>query len=86
MISSKIVEQSQMKSPFGSKLREIIRFFALRLLTDWQRKKIKNMLLAIRRIPARIMGLESLWAEQQEEIERALSDIAPLPKPKQYTG
>jgi hypothetical protein len=65
-------------SPHGSKLLELIRYLANLLLTDSQRKKIKNFLARLQQIPVRLLGLEALIQSQKEEIGRLKSRLTIL--------
>jgi hypothetical protein len=65
-------------SPHGSKLWEMIRFLANRLLTDSQRKKIKTFAAKLQRIPLKLMGVEALIESQKTEIERLKSRLTIL--------
>lgn len=65
-------------SPHGSKLWELCRYLANQLLTDSQRKKIKNLLFRLQRVPLKALGIEALIDAQKAEIERLKSRLTVL--------
>ena len=62
-----------MSNPHGSKPIELIRFLANKLMSDSQRKKTKNFLYRLQRLPIRMLGIENLIDSQKAEIERLKS-------------
>lgn len=69
---------SSNSSPHGTKTWEIVRYLANKFLSDAQRKKIKNGMARLQRIPLKALGIEAVVAAQEAEIERLKSRIVIL--------
>lgn len=65
-------------SPHGSRTWEAVRYLANKFLSDAQRKKIKNGMARLQRVPLKALGIEALVAAQEAEIERLKSRVVLL--------